>query len=42
MIELGGDDFRQQLSLLDVIADVDVSLVDVAAGAGEDVRRRIR
>src|SRR5262245_50606843 len=42
MIELGSDDLRQQLPLLDAIPDIDLALLDVAAGAGEDVGDRER
>ena len=40
--ELRGDDLHQQLPLLHVIADVDVALVDIAAGASEYVGDRKR
>ena len=39
MIELGRGDLREKLALLDVVADIDVALVDIAAGTGEDVCR---
>ena len=37
MIELGRGDLGQQLARLDVVADIDLALVDVAAGAGKDI-----
>ena len=39
VVEFGGGNVRQQGAGLDLIADVDVALLDVAAGAREDVRR---
>ena len=38
MVELGGGNVHQQGSGLDPIADVDVALFDVAAGARKDIR----
>ena len=38
VVELRGGDIRQQGSRLDPIADVDVALFDVAAGARENIR----
>jgi hypothetical protein len=38
MVELWSGDLGEKLALLDVVADVDIALVDIAAGAGEDVR----
>ena len=37
MIEFRRGDLSQKLAILDAVADVDVALVDIAAGAGEDV-----
>jgi hypothetical protein len=42
VIELRPADLRQQLPCLHPIADIYVSLVHVAAHAGEEVRRRER
>ena len=42
VVELRGDDLHQQLPLLHVIADVDIALVDIAAGASEYVGDRKR
>ena len=39
VVELRGGNVRQQGSGLDAIADVDVALFDVAAGARENIRR---
>ena len=39
VVEFGGGDVRQQGSRLDPIADIDVALFDIAAGAREDIRR---
>ena len=40
VIELRSRDLRQQLPFPDAVADIDVALVDVAARASKDVRRR--
>ena len=40
MIELGRRDLGQKLACLDAVADIDIALVDIAAGPREDVRRR--
>ena len=37
MIQFGSHDFRQQLPSLHSISDIDLALVDIAAGAREDV-----
>ena len=42
MIKLGHCELRQQLPCLDVIADIDVALDDIAGGAGVDFRGRER
>src|SRR5450631_1284529 len=39
VVEFGGGNVRQQGSRLDPIADIDVALFDVAAGARENIRR---
>src|SRR4029078_1402498 len=37
MLDLRCGDMRKQLAGLHVVADIDVALVDITAGAGEDV-----
>src|SRR6202043_2425250 len=39
VVELGSGDVRQQRASLDPIADIDIALFDVAAGARENIRR---
>src|SRR5271163_171218 len=39
MVELGGGDFRQQGAGLDPIADIDIALFDVPAGARKNIGR---
>jgi hypothetical protein len=38
MLDLRRGDVGEEVAFLDIVADVDVALVDIAAGAREDIR----